>query len=87
MKSERLLQNRLAIKSDMEQDFVIKNMQAAFIKGGNNQKLIRFLPSMSKFIDRIKDEEVSGETLPLFSVFTHSFRLTCPRLLTLKPKR
>ena len=25
---------------------------------------------MSKFIDRIKDEEVSGETLPLFSVFT-----------------
>ena len=34
MKSERLLQNRLAIKSDMEQDFVMKNMQAAFIKVG-----------------------------------------------------
>ena len=56
-------------------------------KGGTNQKPTRSLPSMSKFIDRIKDEEVSGETLPLFSVFTHSFRLTCPRLLTLKPKR
>ena len=63
-------------------------MQGAFIKGENNQKLTRFLPTtMSKFIDRIKDEEVSDETLPLFSVFTHSFRLTCPRLLTLKPKR
>ena len=34
MKSERLLQNRLAIKSEMEQDFVMKNMQAAFIKVG-----------------------------------------------------
>ena len=62
-------------------------MKAAFIKGENNQKLTRFQPTMSKFIEHIKDEEVSGESLPLFSVFTHSFRLTCCRLLTLKPKR
>ena len=62
-------------------------MRAAFLKVKNNQKLTTFLPTMSKFIDHIKDEEISGENLPLFSVFNTKLSSHMPSLTYFEAKK